>query len=391
MGRCNRSAAVAYSCGARYARAIIESGDIEIREDWTKVLRRGEEALRERLARPAVPRDSEAVATVDPALVTDLVTPEEAPIPAMVAEPATEIIAPAVPADAAAAVTSDEPTPSPEVASEATAERPPLPHLFAELSTGDRITQPLLYRDRTFLIALGIVAFLSLSSAVAIIPFGDEPPQQSADQEKRGQVEKSETVTVELVENPDAHAKTKLSQMGENAPVAPPVEPAPDQPTPPTPPEPEPKPPEPDKKPQPQKADKPAEKPLTIDDFDVTMKDYAKAVDQAQEQRRLQRQTTQKSRVAGAAPQGQQSAYVKSVLAVVAAHKPQVYISKGDVYVQFVLNMSGQIAGIRVVESSGDKLLDQIALDSLKVLKFPVPPPNVNPNDLNYMIHYVMH
>ena len=314
--------------------------------------------------------------------------PPQEPNPNSSLSPKTEPESAVIPIEPAQ---TQAPIPEAETSAQPVAEPPPLPHLFAELTTGDRIVQPSLYRDRTLLIALGIMAFLLLSTALATIPFGDEPPQQSADQEKRGQVEKSDTVTVELVENPDAHSKSKLSQIGENAPVAPPTEPAPDQPTPPTPPEPDPKPPQPDKKPQPQKADKPAEKPLTIDDFDVTMNDYAKAVDQAQEQRRLQRQTTQKSRVAGAAPQGQQSAYVKSVLAVVAAHKPQVYISKGDVYVQFVLNMSGQIAGIRVVESSGDKLLDQIALDSLKVLKFPVPPPNVNPNDLNYMIHYVMH
>lgn len=270
----------------------------------------------------------------------------------------------------------------------------PLPHLFAQLSTGDRIVQPLLYRDRTFLIALGLIVFLSLSTAVATIPFGDEPPEQSASQERRGQVEKTETITVELVEEPDARSKLKLSQMGEDAPVAPSTEPTPDQATIPTPPEPDEKPAEPEKKQEPQKAEKPAQKPLTVDDFDVTMNDYAKAVDQAQEQRRKQKaqqQTIQNSRIGGAAPQGQQSPYVKSVLAIVAAHKPKLYLSKGDVYVQFILNTSGQIAAIKVVQSSGDKLLDQIALDSLKVLKFPVPPPNVNPNDLNYVIHYVMH
>lgn len=301
--------------------------------------------------------------------------------------------APAASADA----TQETPAPSgptPVPATPDAVPSAPLPHLFAQLSTGDRILQPLLYRDRTLLIALGILAFLSLSTVVATIPFGDEPPEQSAEQEKRGQVEKSETITVELVEEPDAQSKSKISQMGENAPIAPPTPPTPDEPSPPTPPEPDEKPAEPVKKPEPQKAEKPAQKPLTIDDFDVTMNDYAKAVDQAQEQRRRQKaqqQTSQPPRIGGAAPQGQQSPYVKSVLAIVASHKPQVYMNKGDVYVQFILNMSGQIAAIKVIQTSGDKLLDQIALDSLKVLKFPVPPPNVNPNDLNYVIHYVMH
>ena len=372
-----------------------------IRQDWTRVLRRGEEAIRERLARPPVSQGSNAAPAVAPVPPADAASPEaeardviggaEPPAESAAASQVAE--APTAPAD----VTQETPAPAgpaPVPSTPDAAPSAPIPHLFAQLSTGDRIVQPLLYRDRTLLIALGILAFLSLSTVVATIPFGDEPPEQSAEQEKRGQVEKSETITVELVEEPDAQSKSKISQMGENAPVAPPTPPTPDEPSPPTPPEPEDKPAEPVKKPEPQKAEKPAQKPLTIDDFDVTMNDYAKAVDQAQEERRRQKaqqQTSQAPRIGGAAPQGQQSPYVKSVLAVVASHKPQVYINKGDVYVQFILNTSGQIAAIKVVQTSGDKLLDQIALDSLKVLKFPVPPPNVNPNDLNYVIHYVMH
>ena len=125
------------------------------------------------------------------------------------------------------------------------------------------------------------------------------------------------------------------------------------------------------------------------------MADYARAIDQAQAERQRRKSQppppSQSSRVAGAAPEGKQSPYVKAVLAVVAKNKPQLYINKGEVFIQFVLGRGGQIVALKVAQSSGDPLLDTIALNAIKGLKFPTPPADVTAGDLNYMIHYVMH
>lgn len=388
-------------------------GASAIREEWTKVLRRGDQALRARLAKAASAGPGQS-APEAPTLaagpehasaeVASAVIPAEAANADAVnvepagAEPSTgepDVVETATPPDAVPstgllaatlAESSDGPGAVPQ----------PLPNIFAQLTVGDRIIQPLTYRDRTLRIAVILILVLALSSAVATIRLSDDPPDQQAsqDQEKRGQVEKSETITVELVEAPDAASRSKVSLAGEDAPVAPPPPVEPKEPAPPGPPEPEDKKAEPEKKPQ-QKAEKPEQKPLTVDDFDVSMADYAKAIDEAQAERQRRKteppRSAQASRLAGAAPEGKQSPYVKAVLAVVAKNKPQLYITKGEVYVQFVLTRAGQIGALKVVQSSGDPLLDQIALNAIKVLKFPAPPADVNPSDLNYLIHYVMH
>lgn len=364
------------------------------------MLRRGDQALRARLAKsasarvgPSVPAN--ALRDAEPEMVaardvlvgaTAAAALDETGSAASLALP-DSVSRVATPLDELDA-TRDDAVVSPKVGA-------PLPHIFAQLTVGERTTQPLLYRDRTLLIAALLVLGMALSSVVATMRFSGVPVEQNAstEDEKRGQVEKSETITVELVEAPDGASRSKVSQDGETAPAAPPPPVEPKEAAPPGPPEPEEKQAEAEKKPE-LKAEKPAEKPLTVDDFDVSMADYAKAIDEAQAERQRRKtqpvRSAQASRIAGAAPEGKQSAYVKAVLAVVAKNKPQLYLSRGEVYVQFVLTRGGEIAALKVVQTSGDPLLDQIALNAIKVLKFPAPPVDVSPNDLNYVIHYVM-
>ncbi len=282
-----------------------------------------------------------------------------------------------------------------------------------ELSAAVRILPAVVDRDRTFLIALGLVLLIHAGFVAGTLyrpaPSAGDAAQDQ-EQERRGQVEVSETITVELVEEPDGSSKSKLSQIGADAPPAPQAEPQPEPPSPPV--EAQDVPPElkdqPKEQAKPQEQAKPAEQPkraeqlkrtpppdaapeLSPDDFDTTMTAYAEAVERAQAERRRQAdpRSAEAQRIKGAAAQGKQSAYSKSVTTALAKNKPKGYLTRGGVYVQFELTMTGALRYVRVVQSSGDPLLDQTGVDAVKKTPFPVPPADVDPRDLRYTIHYV--
>jgi TonB family protein len=249
--------------------------------------------------------------------------------------------------------------------------------------------------DRTFWFALAIVAVLHLGVVVASIRFGIGAP----DLDQRGQVENARTVTVELVEAPDAASDLKRSQLGDDTPPAPAQEPQQEvspqeaRSVPETPPE---KPPEKIEPPKPEtkSVTKPSEKPPpNLEGIDVTMDAYAAAVDaqvarQRQERRDASRPAAERQRVLGAGAQGKQSAYAKSVIAALAKTKPQLSLTKGDVHVAFELTPAGQIKFIKILQSSRDAFIDDLAVSAIQRAKFGVPPPDVEPRDLSYVIHY---
>lgn len=301
--------------------------------------------------------------------------------------------------------------PSSDASTDAPAEPTPLPHLFAELTTGDRILQQLPSRDRTFLIALGIVAFLSLSSVVSTLdlPTGAPPPLRM---KHEGQVETDNGVTVELVEAPDANAKSKQSQIGEAVPpLPPPTEPL----TEPTPPQPEQKPQEaqqpqkpapnpPEKKPpekKPPDAPEPVKKPPPVQ-YDLeaasdTVKEKPNPdATEAREAQEARDPSVPKpppvvaSKQLGAAPKGQQSAYSKAVLSTLAKSKPQLWVRKADVRLQFNVNAAGEPVGIVILQSSNDAVFDDVVVSWVKRSRFDPPPPDAKPEDRSFLIHYTV-
>lgn len=252
--------------------------------------------------------------------------------------------------------------------------------------------------DRTIWFALAIVVVLHLAVVAASIRFGIGAP----DLDQRGQLENARTVTVELVEAPDPAADLKRSQLGDDTPPAPEQiaqpevaqrDAQPDQKEARAEPERPPdkvEPPPPDPKPEAKPNQKP---PVNLEGIDVTMDAYAAAVDAQAARQRQQRSvasrpSAERQRVLGAGAQGKQSEYAKSVIAALAKTKPQVYLTKGEVHVAFELNEAGQIKFIKVLQSSRDVLMDDLAVSAIKRAKFGVPPPNVDPRDLSYLIHY---
>lgn len=275
------------------------------------------------------------------------------------------------------------------------------------VSAAYRILPPSVEPDRTLLIALGLVLLLHAGWGMSMVLPSPLAPA-ATDDKRRGQVDLSTAITVELVENPDARSRSDRSQLGETKDPSPEIA-AEDVPQRPADGDAEAQPPaarpksadEAKSGQEPQtalalpgaEADKrtprPAEAELSLDDFDVTMDAYARAVEAAQAER--QRQRTSRATppaIKGAAPQGEQSAYAKSVIAALAKTKPRSYLTRGDVYVQFEIELSGAIRWIRIMQSSNDPLMDQLAVDAIKAARFSPPPPGVDPRDLRYVIHY---
>jgi TonB family protein len=261
---------------------------------------------------------------------------------------------------------------------------------FAHSPSGERILPTATEYDRTFLFALLIVLFLHVLALAASIQLGiGNPPAL-----RKGQVENTQTVTVELVEAPDPRSQLKVSQDGSDAPPAPqaeeaeaakPVEaqderaevrPVREQP-----------------KVADAAKDPPKQEPISLEGIDVTLNDYVAAVDAQMAQQRQKRQKAKsaadRARVLGAAPEGEQSPYAKSVIAELAKNKPPVAISQGEVLIGFELNPTGTLKFVKVLMSSNDKYLDEMALNAVKRTKFPIAPPGANWEDLTYQISYV--
>lgn len=240
-----------------------------------------------------------------------------------------------------------------------------------------RIEPPRPERDVTPLIALGLIVLLNMGFAASfVVPVRWMAPAPATERDPRGQVERSETITVELVENPDAESRLDRSQLGASAapaPDAPDAENAPPQPVPP------------ERTPE----QSPSEPQLSLDDFDITMNDYVRAVEAAQaESRRPRARSAEPPEVKGAARQGQQSAYAKSVIAALSRTKPTSYLTRGEVYVRFEIDAEGRLKFVRVIQSSNDPLMDKMAVDAIKSARFAPPPADVDPRDLSYVIHY---
>ena len=334
-------------------------------------MRQGEEAIRARL--DARPRAAELVGVANAGSTAELAGPAAIPPTA----PEIVTVEPLDPTETFAPVAA-----------------------FSSIAI-DRIWFPTVERDRTIWFALGIVVFLQLGTVATWIE-GGFAPDQGPPSQQLGQVEKSKTIEVEFVEAPHEDADRKPSQQGED--VAP-MPRGPDQPAQEAQPEvkeakaePETQPDKPPEKPteKPPEKQKPKDKPLSVDDFDVSMNDYAKAVERAQAQRKQDRQDQQLARSSerprefGSAPVGKQSAYTKATLAMLSRTKPDLFITRGQVYVRFELDRTGKVRLLEVLKSSGDSLLDSTIVDWLKRAKYELPPPDATLEDLTYDIHFTV-
>jgi periplasmic protein TonB len=98
--------------------------------------------------------------------------------------------------------------------------------------------------------------------------------------------------------------------------------------------------------------------------------------------------TETKPRAPAAASAGSIREYAKFVSQALARTKPKGIGAQGIAKVRFTIALSGHLSSVQIVSSSGDKKLDQKAIDSVKQAVFPAPPPGMTVSQLTYEIPY---
>ena len=94
-------------------------------------------------------------------------------------------------------------------------------------------------------------------------------------------------------------------------------------------------------------------------------------------------------RVRGAAKSGKTDEYSRSVIAALIKTKPKPFAIRGSVMVSFEIGPGGALKYVKLVDSSGNTAMDDVALSAIKRAIFMPPPPTATPSDLTYIIHYV--
>ena len=171
--------------------------------------------------------------------------------------------------------------------------------------------------------------------------------------------------------------------------------------------EPVPEPPEPQAQPKKPELAKPkSQADPSLEGFDLSMDKYAAAVDAEIERRKRERHAKAQQpqqpirpdmslsggsmRVRGAAKSGKTDEYSRSVIAALINAKRKPFAIRGSVMVSFEIG-PGRCAPkyVKLVDSSGNTAMDDVALSAIRRAIFMPPPPTATPSDLTYIIHYV--
>ena len=96
--------------------------------------------------------------------------------------------------------------------------------------------------------------------------------------------------------------------------------------------------------------------------------------------------TEQKPRAPAAASAGSVREYAKTVSLALARTKPKGIGAQGIAKVRFTIALSGRLSSLQLVSSSGDKKLDQKAIDAVKQAIFLTPPAGMTVPHLTYEI-----
>jgi len=96
----------------------------------------------------------------------------------------------------------------------------------------------------------------------------------------------------------------------------------------------------------------------------------------------------QKPRAPAAASAGSVREYAKVVSQALAKTKPKGIGAQGIAKVRFTIAVSGRLSSVQIVSSTGDKKLDQKAIDAVRQAIFPVPPQGMTVSQLTYEIPY---
>ena len=244
-----------------------------------------------------------------------------------------------------------------------------------------------------------------------------ELAQQQRERERRGQG--ADTISVELVPDPDFNAKTEKWREGANQPP----NPAPPQPQQtaalPQPPVEQPQPAEQPTEQPPEKPDENAEQePDQQEDkepekdehkeagepslpslealLDAAAEDLSEQVrvhyDRKPQRRRPQQQAMYSGggmQVRGTGAGGKSDEFSQSVIDALMKTRPGPFALWGRVLVSFQITQQGDLLYVRVLQSSGNRAMDDAAVNAIHRAKFVKPPPGLSPEARTYIIDYV--
>jgi protein TonB len=331
--------------------------------------------------------------------------------------------------DAAAAPAASEGTPAPvelapadapaasqESAAAAPAAEATDRNLFGTLDADQRIRAVVKQNERTLwagaagvtLIYIAVIASQAMQFSAADLA--------EMMKRKRGQ-DAPESISVELVPDPDKTAKTQKWQEGQTAEQANPEQP-PQQPQVANLPQPqaeevpakeEPKPKDEPKSEDEPKPDEDAPKAEQDKTFAPTLPDLDTLVDaaaadldrkikqaldkkQQQQKERQQRQAVAPGgglQIRGTGASGRSDPFSRSVIAALMKTRPGPFALWGRVLVSFQISEAGQVSYVHLLQSSGNSALDQAAINAIRKAQFERPPAGLSPDERTYIIDYI--
>jgi len=328
---------------------------------------------------------------------------------------AEAVLAPAVAPPADAPPTGDAAT-APASTAEATDR-----NVFGALDADQRIRTVVKQNERTLWAgAAGVTLIYAALIASQAMQLTAADLAEMA-KRKRGQ-DAPDSISVELVPDPEQKAKTQKWQEGQTAAQANPEQP-PQQFQPPqvaslpqpqaedAPAREEPKPkdePKAEDEPKPDedapKADQDKMVAPTLPDLDTLVDAAAADLDRKIKQaldrkQQLQRQREQQQRQAaapggalqirGSGASGRSDPFSRSVIAALMKTRPGPFALWGRVLVSFQISESGQINYVHLLQSSGNTALDQAAINAIRRAQFERPPTGLSPDDRTYIIDYI--
>jgi TonB family protein len=127
-------------------------------------------------------------------------------------------------------------------------------------------------------------------------------------------------------------------------------------------------------------------------DLDRKIKDALERKKQQQQRQREQRQAAAPGgalQIRGTGASGRSDPFSRSVIAALMKTRPGPFALWGRVLVSFQISESGQVAYVHLLQSSGNTALDQAAINAIRKAQFERPPTGLSPEDRTYIIDYI--
>ena len=248
-----------------------------------------------------------------------------------------------------------------------------------------------------------IYALLIASQAMTGMLVPLEQLRQQQERERRGQ--NGNTISVEIVPEPDRNAKTRKWRDGSEVPVQQQTPDMPQMPQTAALPQPqneaereaeteaEKEPSKDEAKNNDQKRPDDAPMLLDIDSLvDAAAADLKQQIDRHYDrrpQRRQRQAATGAVKVRGSGASGKSDPFTDSVIAALMKSRPGPVALWGRVLVSFQIGRDGNLLYVKVLQSSGNSAMDQAAVDAIRRARFKRPPPELTAEQRTYIIDYI--